>query len=700
MTITKLPLEILTVIFELLDPLQVYYCAFVCKHWKDPAVYTGWKNYVEWKDRDLDFAWLLRAWTQVDQRRENSQMKGFIPYGSLPFTETLASPRWMLLKRLRHKVTGLKIQTSLKTSDVRNIMKLFHATDTPTNPFCPNVRFLEFPGSYYPEYNFLVGRSLRKLEIKYLQQHPYQYDGIEGGTLGALASRCPEVDEITIGHSNFAVNLGVFSKLRALDYTGTLSVTFWTQLCEGCPLVEKLWISTDNEIRVTPEQLERVRELGKKLRASPEPPTHLLPALRALDLGTQPRESEWFLKEEKVELENLLEAENEAHVNRLTRELSALRIAQAQQQASSQTTDNNDGPSSSVAAGKRPATNGSAAAPIGITPSLPSQNLMLEAMRRENQELRNRLVEYERGYIRVTRMNDIYREELIELRRRLGMPIDNLIGLPAPSSTDIYSQPTHVRPQPTVARTSSPELRSGSHAGDAEFRPGGPSRVGLPIPIARGVGATPRPAQHASSSYPHSATPNTNSPSSLTSTFPFSPTTSPHVPVPGNHHHHHRPGGGGGTATSNSSSTGSVAASADDNLISPGMVVPSSYLTQGTTPPSSTSPLVNVIHHGGETHLQLIHQLSYPSVPPPSLSSSLGSPVYSRRNSFGQNPGTSLGSAGRRTSIERGARIAETGSLVRNRRASVASGGMPLTSETVIESPPGSSPSSVVGIGD
>jgi hypothetical protein len=71
------------------------------------------------------------------------------------------------------------------------------------------------------------------------------------------------------------------------------------------------------------------------------------------------------------------------------------------------------------------------------------------------------------------------------------------------------------------------------------------------------------------------------------------------------------------------------------------------------------------------------HQLSYPSVPPPSLSSSLGSPVVSlspdlsRRNSAAQGPvgtgggpGASTIAGRRRVSIERGARIAETGSLV------------------------------------
>ena len=103
-----------------------------------------------------------------------------------------------------------------------------------------------------------------------------------------------------------------------------------------------------------------------------------------------------------------------------------------------------------------------------------------------------------------------------------------------------------------------------------------------------------------------------------------------------------------------------------------------SYDTQATTPPSSASPLPLQ----GHTFQPMPHQLSYPSVPPPSLSSSLGSPIVSlspnlsRRNSVGQGPGgsgTGGGGSGpggstiggrRRVSIERGARIAETGSLV------------------------------------
>lgn len=72
--------------------------------------------------------------------------------------------------------------------------------------------------------------------------------------------------------------------------------------------------------------------------------------------------------------------------------------------------------------------------------------------------------------------------------------------------------------------------------------------------------------------------------------------------------------------------------------------------------------------------------LSYPSVPPPSLSSSLGSPVVMTHMpssaAAAQVPGQErrYSHGSRRTSVERGARIAETGSLVRSRAGSGASG--------------------------
>ena len=46
--------------------------------------------------------------------------------------------------------------------------------------------------------------------------------------------------------------------------------------------------------------------------------------------------------------------------------------------------------------------------------------MMLEAMRRENEHLRNKLVDTERDYIRISRLNEIYREELIVHRRRVS----------------------------------------------------------------------------------------------------------------------------------------------------------------------------------------------------------------------------------------------------------------------------------------
>ena len=115
------------------------------------------------------------------------------------------------------------------------------------------------------------------------------------------------------------------------------------------------------------------------------------------------------LREEKIELENALEAESEAHVNRLSREISALRLAQQQTINSSGST-----PGSPVDI------RGPALASSSLNPLNPNTEALLEALRRENESLRNRLVDTERDYIRVTRLNEIYREELIEHRRRVS----------------------------------------------------------------------------------------------------------------------------------------------------------------------------------------------------------------------------------------------------------------------------------------
>jgi hypothetical protein len=56
----------------------------------------------------------------------------------------------------------------------------------------------------------------------------------------------------------------------------------------------------------------------------------------------------------------------------------------------------------------------------GRDPMIPSAEFMLEAMRRENEQLRNRLVDTERDYVRVSRLNEVDREELLEHRRRVS----------------------------------------------------------------------------------------------------------------------------------------------------------------------------------------------------------------------------------------------------------------------------------------
>jgi hypothetical protein len=120
------------------------------------------------------------------------------------------------------------------------------------------------------------------------------------------------------------------------------------------------------------------------------------------------------LQEEKIELENALEAESESHVNRLSRELSALRLAQ--QLAASQQNGTSPGLSGTSVNGDGTQSPNLLRLP---NPLPPSSEDMLEAMRRENEQLRNRLVDTEREYIRISRLNEIYREELIQHRRRV-----------------------------------------------------------------------------------------------------------------------------------------------------------------------------------------------------------------------------------------------------------------------------------------
>ncbi|OBZ77769.1 hypothetical protein A0H81_02551, partial [Grifola frondosa] len=342
------------------------------------------------------------------------------------------------------------------------------------------------------------------------------------------------------------------------------------------------------------------------------------------------------LREEKIDLENALEAESEAHVNKLSREIAALRLAQ--QQGQPQTNGSGDQGWASIFRGQKPP---------GSKPEI-----MLDAMRRENEQLRNRLSDY----IRITRLNEVYREELIEHRRRLGLPVDNLIGL---SSLDPYSQPTHRRSSSTASSPSTSILALPNHSPVQHARASG-------VPIPRPPSQIHRPSNTIS----ESTTP-------LSTHTPPRPRPPPPSPSPPSRY--------------------------------------ASATTTFTTPPSSSSFASNPpAFAGGPTR-----PLTYPSVPPPSLSSSFGSPTTSflthspgyqrdipspvdsfasRRNSFhrrgsfdrriAESGGLLSASRGqshsRRASVERGARVAETGTLVPRDRA--GSFGIPETAEAV-ESP-------------
>ncbi|XP_006463692.1 hypothetical protein AGABI2DRAFT_120500 [Agaricus bisporus var. bisporus H97] len=326
------------------------------------------------------------------------------------------------------------------------------------------------------------------------------------------------------------------------------------------------------------------------------------------------------LREDKIGLENALEAESESHVNRLSRELTALRLAQQRQQQE-------NGGSSSNGISTSPEARFGPRDPLD-----PTLETMLEALRIENERLRTRLVSAERSYIRVSRLNDIYREELIDHRRRLGLAVDDLIG----HSSDALSQPTHRR---TASLSGADSPTSVVH-----YPSPGPSRPALNgVPIPRPTSQLYRPVHNHLS---ETNTPLSHSPSSADSPSPF-----PISPV---------------TSTN-----------------------PASYVstnTNITSPGSSDSWTIHNAMIASQT-------LTYPSVPPPSLASSVGSPTIStlgqrsrspaeplsRRNSMAGRrsqsrtaDSTNLRSgnpSGSRVSVERGGRVAETGTLMPRSRA-------------------------------
>lgn len=126
------------------------------------------------------------------------------------------------------------------------------------------------------------------------------------------------------------------------------------------------------------------------------------------------------LREDKIDLENALEAESESHVNRLARELGALRTAngelEAQLAEARRALSSADEHLGEVVIGGPAATSH-----MSGWAGEPSMGLVLDALRRENEVLRQQLADSQRNYVRISRFNELYREELIEHRTRVSL---------------------------------------------------------------------------------------------------------------------------------------------------------------------------------------------------------------------------------------------------------------------------------------
>lgn len=199
--------------------------------------------------------------------------------------------------------------------------------------------------------------------------------------------------------------------------------------------------------------------------------------------------------------------------------------------------------------------------------------------------------------------------------------MDNLIGL---SAHDPYFQPTHRRSSSNTSSSPSTSVAFpiGAHA----------VRTSPSVAIPRPPSQIHRPPTNVVS---ESSTPLSHSPSSASDSPYLSPSLSTH---------------------------------------------PASFATAATTPPSSSAP--RLLSNAAALAPQQQPPLSYPSVPPPSLSSSYAgpdSPVELRGSRWRHGSIHELReasrSASRHRSVERGARVAETGQLVpRSRAGSVVPG--------------------------
>ncbi|KAG8851905.1 hypothetical protein FRB91_007226 [Serendipita sp. 411] len=289
------------------------------------------------------------------------------------------------------------------------------------------------------------------------------------------------------------------------------------------------------------------------------------------------------LRDEKIRLENIAEAEAEPYVvHQLSKELTALRQRNLLLNTMYESDSQGQSSASSPVQQYHPNAN---------DPRFVSTELVVNALRRENEALKTRLIDADRDLARATKLNEMYRDELLELRKRLGLPLEGL--LVGQALAESSSQPTHQRHReyslsPVVPTVPVPITQR-------------PTLGPLPIPrppsqIHRPTTSEAQIALNTSASSPDSSTP--------ASPFPFSPLSS-------------------------------SLTSAQQTGYHTTLTTPASVPSLSSIPPTATNP----------------NQLTYPHVPPPSLSSSVGSPVamFSPVNA----------------SSRRNSRVAETGSLVR-----------------------------------
>ncbi|KAG8803811.1 hypothetical protein FRC17_006107 [Serendipita sp. 399] len=265
------------------------------------------------------------------------------------------------------------------------------------------------------------------------------------------------------------------------------------------------------------------------------------------------------LRDEKIRLENIAEAEPESYViHQLSKDLTALRqkslLVNTMYESDSQGQSSANSPIQQYH-------------PHANDPRFTSTELVVNALRRENEALKTRLIDAERDLARTTKQNEVYREELMELRRRLGLPPDGpVVGQ---NFAETSSQPTHQRHRdyslsPVVSAVPVPTTQR-------------PTPGPLPIPrppsqIHRPTNSEAQISLATSASSPDSSTP--------ASPFPFSPLSS-------------------------------SLTSAQQTGYHTTLTTPASVPSLSSIPPTATNP----------------NQLTYPNVPPPSLSSSFGSPV-------------------------------------------------------------------------